>query len=204
MRISPAGIFAAGRPALAAAIARSDSSLTHPHPSCADSCAAHAAAVAAAVATGDCEEAYAAAVEVAAHEGVQADVRRAVADARERPPADYVSQQGWVLIALQNALFQLLHAASFEEGVVDTISRGGDTDTTAGIAGALLGAALGRDAIPARWRRTLLCCRPLPGTPTAHSVPAEFWPVDAMDLAEAVLAAGLRAHGRVPTSAEGP
>jgi ADP-ribosylglycohydrolase len=57
---------------------------------------------------------------------------------------------GWVLIALQNAFWQLLHAATLEEGVIDTISRGGDTDTTAAIAGALLGAVHGRQAIPPR------------------------------------------------------
>jgi dihydroxyacetone kinase-like predicted kinase len=38
---------------------------------------------------------------------------------------------GWVLIAFQNALWQMLHAPSFEEGVVDTVMQGGDTDTNA-------------------------------------------------------------------------
>jgi ADP-ribosylglycohydrolase len=50
-----------------------------------------------------------------------------------------------VLIAFQDALWQLLHAASREEGVVDTLSRGGDTDTNATICGALLGSVYGRD-----------------------------------------------------------
>jgi hypothetical protein len=34
--------------------------------------------------------------------------------AADEPPADYVHQQGWVLIAFQNALYQLLHASSLE------------------------------------------------------------------------------------------
>jgi hypothetical protein len=97
---------------------------------------------------------------------------------------------GWVLIALQNAFYQLLHAPSLEEGVVDTVMRGGDTDTTGAIAGALLGAAWGRPAVPVRWVRALLSCRPLPGTPTAHPTPEAFWPVDALELAEALLVAG--------------
>lgn len=46
--------------------------------------------------------------------------------AAEEPLADYVHQQGWVMIAFQNALYQLLHAPSLEAGVVDTIMRGGD------------------------------------------------------------------------------
>jgi ADP-ribosylglycohydrolase/fructose-1,6-bisphosphatase/inositol monophosphatase family enzyme len=190
MRISPAGIFAAGRPDLAVTIARQDSRLTHPHPACGDSCAAYTAAVAVAVASGDAERAYGAALAEARKPGVHADVVQAVEMARRAAPNDYTTQQGWVVIALQNALYQLLNAASVEEGIVDTIRRGGDTDTTAGIAGALLGACHGREAIPAGWRRTLSCCRPLPGTPTRHPMPAEFWPTDALELAEAVLAAG--------------
>ncbi|MFW8600282.1 ADP-ribosylglycohydrolase family protein [Desulfobacterota bacterium M19] len=47
-------------------------------------------------------------------------------------------------MALQNVLYQLLHAASLVEGVVDTIMRGGDTDTNAAIHGVLLGAGCGR------------------------------------------------------------
>jgi ADP-ribosylglycohydrolase len=97
---------------------------------------------------------------------------------------------GWVLIALQNAFYQLLHAPNVEEGVVDTVMRGGDTDTTAAIAGALLGAVHGLQGVPQRWVDTLLSCRPQPGTATAHPRPPEFWPVDALELAEALLAAG--------------
>ncbi len=69
--------------------------------------------------------------------------------AANEPPADYVHQQGWVLIAFKNALYQLLHAPSLDAGVVDTIMRGGDTDTNAAICGALLGAVCGRESIPA-------------------------------------------------------
>ena len=69
--------------------------------------------------------------------------------------------QGWVKIALQNAFYELLHAPSLEEGVVATVRRGGDTDTNAAIAGALLGAVHGREAVPAQWRSMVLSCRPL-------------------------------------------
>jgi len=56
-----------------------------------------------------------------------------------------------MLLALQNAFYQLLHASSLERGVVDTVRAGGDTDTNAAIAGALLGAVHGRDVIPQQW-----------------------------------------------------
>lgn len=186
MRISPVGIFAAGNPARAAAIARQDSGLTHPNPVCVEACAAYAAAVAVAVATGDREAAYRAALAEAGH----ADVRASVEAARGQPPADFESNSGWVRIALQNALYQLLHAGSVEEGIVWTIGQGGDTDTTGAIAGALQGALHGREAIPAGWTRTLQCCRTLPGSGTRHPMPSAYWPADALELAEALLAVG--------------
>ncbi|ANT65278.1 ADP-ribosylglycohydrolase family protein [Prosthecochloris sp. CIB 2401] len=108
--------------------------------------------------------------------------------AAEEPPADYVHQQGWVMIAFQNALYQLLQASNLEEGVVDTIMRGGDTDTNAAICGALLGAVCGRDAIPAQWLDGLQNCRPEAGHPRVrHPRPECFWPVDVLELAEGLV-----------------
>lgn len=43
---------------------------------------------------------------------------------------------------------------------MDTIMRGGDTDTNAAICGALLGAVYGRKAVPIQWVESLLKCRP--------------------------------------------
>jgi ADP-ribosylglycohydrolase len=103
---------------------------------------------------------------------------------------DYVTNQGWVLIALQNAFYQLLHAPSLEEGIVGTVMAGGDTDTTGAIAGALLGAVHGRQAVPARWVRAIRCCRPVRGTPGMHPRASTYWPVDVLELAEALLLAG--------------
>jgi ADP-ribosylglycohydrolase/fructose-1,6-bisphosphatase/inositol monophosphatase family enzyme len=192
MRISPLGLFAAGRPALGADLARQDSRLTHPHPVCQDACAVFVAALAHAVAHGDgAEAAHRAALAEADRSAVQPAVRAVLEQAPHAPPACYDAwSQGWVLIALHNAFWQLLHAPGLEEGVVGTVMQGGDTDTNAAITGALLGAVHGRDAVPPRWVSALLSCRPLPGTPTRHPRPSEFWPVDAPLLAEALLLAG--------------
>lgn len=189
MRISPLGIFGAGRPEQAAEWARLDSGLTHPNPVCCDSCAVFVAAIAHAIATG-CSptECHAAALDEAKRTSAHAAVVKTLEDARTEPPADYVSQMGWVLIALQNAFYQLLHAPNVEEGIVDTVMRGGDTDTNAAICGALLGAVHGRPAIPSRWLNAILSCRTLKETPTHHPQPQEFWPVDVLDLAEVLLA----------------
>ena len=109
----------------------------------------------------------------------------AILGAAKNPLSDYLSQQGWVLIAFRNALWQLLHAPSLEEGIVDTVMRGGDTDTNAAICGALLGAVYGLRAIPERWVETILNCRSKDGQPAAcQPRPECFWPVDALELAE--------------------
>ncbi|MFO0846343.1 MAG: ADP-ribosylglycohydrolase family protein, partial [Gemmataceae bacterium] len=83
-----------------------------------------------------------------------------------------------------------LHAPSAEEGVVATVMAGGDTDTNAAIAGALLGAVHGRDAVPARWQRCVRSCRTFDGAPTRHPRGREYWPVDVLELAECLLLAG--------------
>jgi ADP-ribosylglycohydrolase len=44
------------------------------------------------------------------------------------------------------------HADDYAAGVEQVIRAGGDTDTTAAIAGALIGARVGVEGIPARWR----------------------------------------------------
>src|SRR5205085_1123251 len=116
MRISPLGIFYAGRPDQGAVSARVESRLTHAHPVCQDSCAAFVAALAVAVVGGSAEACYQAALREAERPQAQEAVRQALAGAAQSPPVDYQSQMGWVLIALQNAFYQLLHAPSLEEG----------------------------------------------------------------------------------------
>jgi ADP-ribosyl-[dinitrogen reductase] hydrolase len=100
-------------------------------------------------------------------------------------------RSGWVLLALRNAFYRLLHAESFEEALVETVGCGGDTDTNAAICGALLGAVHGRDAVPARWRRRILTCRPMLEAGARRPRPIDFWPVDAYELAELLLLAGI-------------
>jgi hypothetical protein len=150
------------------------------------------AALAAAIGRGaGPEEAYRAASAEASRGGEPAVVE-ALAGAWSGPPPSYTKNQGWVLVALQNAFHQLLHAPSLEEGVIATVMAGGDTDTNGAIAGALLGAVHGRDAVPRRWRRMVLTCRPLRELGARQPRPEEVWPVDALVLAEALLALGAR------------
>jgi ADP-ribosylglycohydrolase len=128
--------------------ARQDAALTHPHPVCQQANALFARAIAMAVKTGPRAEALYEQVESwAVEEGVDPTLLETIRGAASGPPADYVERQGWVLTALGNALWQLLHAPDLEAGVVDTVMRGGDTDTNAAICGALLGAVYGVERV---------------------------------------------------------
>lgn len=169
-----------------------DTRLTHPSPVCRDASAAYVVALAATIHEGlDGEAAYARAWAWNNRLGTSPLVTGALAAARHDPP-NYERHQGHVLIALQNAFYQALHAPTFEEGVVATVMGGGDTDTNAAIAGALLGAIHGARAIPPGWRQTVLTCRPHAATGAAHPRPPTYWPVDALLLAERLLLAGPR------------
>lgn len=78
-----------------------------------------------------------------------------------------------------------METMDLEEAVVDTVMRGGDTDTNAAICGAILGAMWGRNAIPAQWTECVLNCRPAAGQPHVRRPrPKCFWSVDVLELAE--------------------
>ena len=93
-----------------------------------------------------------------------------------------------------DAFHQLLTAPSVEEGLARTVALGGDTDTNAAIAGALLGAVHGARSLPLQWVDRVLTCRPLAGEPGVHRPrPRWCWPVDALFLAERLVSLGARA-----------
>jgi len=190
MRVSPLGIFGAGRPeAQVDGWAREDAALTHPNPVCVQANSLYVRAIAHAIDTGCAgAELYAWVRERAEREAVDPAVWRAVEGAAMGPPEDMTHMMGWVVLAFQNALYQIQHATSLEQGVIDTVMRGGDTDTNAAIAGALLGAVHGLQAVPAQWREAVLNCRPAFDNPRSiQPRPEEFWPVDALELADALL-----------------
>jgi hypothetical protein len=72
-------------------------------------------------------------------------------------------------LGIFGATHDLEHVAGWarQDAVVDTVKRGGDTDTdtNAAICGALLGAVWGRNVIPDQWSECLLNCRPAAGQP---------------------------------------
>jgi ADP-ribosyl-[dinitrogen reductase] hydrolase len=193
MRVSPLGIFGATlKLDEVARMARADAVLTHPNPVCLDANALFTMAIATAIRNPTTPDAlYENICTWATEMEMSEELRRCIDHSRGRLPHDFVTQQGWVLIAFGNALYRLLHAVNLEEALVETVMCGGDTDTNAAITGALLGAVHGRDAVPERWTQCLLSCRPSAGRPGVERPrPEVFWPIDSLELAQKVLLAG--------------
>jgi len=82
-------------------------------------------------------------------------VREAVREASGAMIAD-IELDGWsmgyTLLALQVGLIAYWRAARFDRALSSIVEAGGDTDTNGAVAGALLGARFGLEAIPRRWR----------------------------------------------------
>lgn len=68
----------------------------------------------------------------------------------KEPPA--IRGSGYIIDALEAALWALRSTRTFEEGVLAAVNLGDDADTTAAIYGQIAGAIYGVDAIPERWR----------------------------------------------------
>jgi ADP-ribosylglycohydrolase len=194
MRISPIGVWARD-PDTAAHAASQDSELSHPHPVCTTACAVYAAAIAAGIHGADRAGMLATAARIAEHHRPTApSIAIALQAARDgQHPKSYTREMGWVVVAFQNAFYHLAHTQSFEAALVDTVGRGGDTDTNGAIVGALLGAADSRHAIPGRWTSLVLACRPMEKLGAGQPRPAEYWPDDIIALAEALIIARLEA-----------
>ncbi|WP_405497996.1 ADP-ribosylglycohydrolase family protein [Nocardia sp. NBC_00511] len=69
-------------------------------------------------------------------------------------PSDF-PKNGWVVHALQTAWWAITHTDTLPAALELAVRAGGDTDTTAAIAGGLLGARWGASAVPAEWQTLL-------------------------------------------------
>ncbi len=184
MRVAPLAVHLWREPpdVVAETVAR-DSAITHPSKACLDAVAVFSIAIGFSLrehlGPRDVYDRTRAWVEQCRdiHPGVAA----VFAEINVAPVAEFSAKMGWVLIALRNAFHQLVHAPDFEHGLVATASAGGDTDTNAAIAGALLGSVHGREAIPMRWRRLVLTCRSAFGRRVR---PQSLWPDDLLEVTE--------------------
>ncbi|HEX6791585.1 MAG TPA: ADP-ribosylglycohydrolase family protein [Candidatus Krumholzibacteria bacterium] len=185
VRVLPLGIFGSRVwPDVVELWAREEGEMTHSHPVCLAANELFAVAVATAIRVPSPREILFEHLRARA-EQYDALLAETVRRARTDSP-DYLSWPDSVLVATQNALWQLLHAESFEDALIDTVNRGGDASANAAVCGALIGAVCGRGVIPERWAKTVLSCQPGPGV--ARPRPREYWPVDALELAEKLVA----------------
>lgn len=72
---------------------------------------------------------------------------------RKMPPE--IKGTGYVVDALEAALWAFHHSDSFEQGALMAVNLGDDADTTGAIFGQLAGAFYGESGIPAAWREQL-------------------------------------------------
>lgn len=93
-------------------------------------------------------------------------VKQSLQDALEPDfPRDLKENRGWSLHSLSAALWAGIHATTFQEGIVRVIHKGGDSDTNASIAGAILGARFGEhqclseSIVAANWS-IIMDCKP--------------------------------------------
>jgi ADP-ribosyl-[dinitrogen reductase] hydrolase len=85
-----------------------------------------------------------------APEELVAAVRRVPLEKKEELPVAG-PHAGYVVNCVEIALWFAYHEARLERGLIWLANAGGDTDTNGAVAGALMGARDGEQAIPARW-----------------------------------------------------
>lgn len=159
MRVAPVGCVPCGG---AFAYAAAAAALTHGHPSGYLSAGAYAHVLQGIIRDGlPLHAAVGGAIARVRQESGHQETTRALAralslaDESEPPTAERLGTlgQGWTgEEALAVGVYAALAARDFAHGVRLAVNHSGDSDSTGSIAGGLLGAALGGDAIPARWR----------------------------------------------------
>ncbi|MGH8907878.1 MAG: ADP-ribosylglycohydrolase family protein [Egibacteraceae bacterium] len=157
MRVAPVGVLWAHDPIRLAEVALRSAALTHAHPVGIDGAVVQARAVGLAVVRGrfgpdELAELAASAATPELREGL-ADARRLCDDPPEQP-VEVAVELGTSPVAHRSvpaALWLAASSDSFAEAVMGALELGGDMDTIAAMAGAVLGAAGGLDVIPKEW-----------------------------------------------------
>jgi poly(ADP-ribose) glycohydrolase ARH3 len=164
MRIAPVGVFYYDDPPKLREVAAQSGRITHAHPLGTEGGVLQAYAVALGTAADPGEGLRAREFLSALSDFAEDDVyRHKLRAISELPGAGsrqkVVEELGHGVEAFQSvpsSIYSFLaHPGSYEDAVTYAISLGGDTDTIAAMTGAISGAYLGVEAIPARWRQKL-------------------------------------------------
>ena len=156
MRTGPVCLPCLGDRYLIAVTARKVSDLTHADPWSGDACVLWSLAIDSAISAGyyttDLVSAGLAHIPQARREFWRLAILQALSSAQPS------SRNGSAVGCFKAALHAVAHAGSLEDGLQLAVAAGGDTDTVAAVAGALLGALHGASSVPAAWRSVLHGC----------------------------------------------
>ncbi|BAD56628.1 ADP-ribosylglycohydrolase family protein [Nocardia farcinica] len=155
MRTAPVALVHLDSAADCARVAGQVSMLTHRDPQAEQACRIWSLAIRHAVHAGDFQGVRAAVATLDT-----ADTWHRLLDEAETLSPQHFPNNGWVVHALQTAWWAITHAPAtgpehLPAALELCVRAGGDTDTTAAIAGGLLGARWGASAVPAEWRAML-------------------------------------------------
>ena len=160
MRLAPVPLYFAHDPALAIVRAGESSRTTHGAVEATDACRYYAALILGALAGASKDELLAPRFSpvpggwAAAPLCPKVDAIAAGSFHRREPPA--IRGGGYVVHALEAALWAFRRGTDFRDGALLAVNLGDDADTTGAIYGQLAGAFYGVDAIPAAWRAKLV------------------------------------------------
>jgi ADP-ribosyl-[dinitrogen reductase] hydrolase len=155
MYCSPLGVVRANDPEPLLEEAPALSRLTHWDGRCQTACLVVTLAAAALVGGDDGRTAVIEAVRAAEEREGAEELEYLVDQAGRDRPIDG-PEMGYTLFTAGIALQVTAEERGFEEGLRYVVSLGGDTDTNAAVAGALLGALHGLDALPIAWLERLV------------------------------------------------
>jgi poly(ADP-ribose) glycohydrolase ARH3 len=164
MRVAPVGLFYYDDPPQLREIAYQSSQITHAHELGKEGAALQAYAVALATAADPSSEFSRGSFLTKLYDFTQyqvfkSKVKRIGELWGEKDKSKIVAEVGHGIEAFNSvpaAIYSFLHHPdSFEKTVIYAISLGGDTDTIGAMAGAISGAYLGVEAIPAKWQTKL-------------------------------------------------
>lgn len=154
MRLAPVPVFYHRDIDAAVRMSGESSKTTHALPICVDACRWFGALIASAMSGTSKEELLdpdsprvAAARATPLHPAIEAVAEGSFA--RKQPPE--IRGDGYVVRALEAALWAFHSSSSFREGCLLAANLGRDADTTAAIYGQLAGAYYGEEGIPADW-----------------------------------------------------
>ena len=156
MRLAPVPLFFAAEPRQAVAISGQSSRTTHGTETCIDACRYFGGLIVGAV-RGESKEAllsaqYTPADRLWDEQPLCAEVAEVASGSfkRRKPPA--IEGSGYVVKALEAALWAFSQSESYEAGCLLAVNLGDDADTMAAIYGQIAGAYYGLEGVPERWR----------------------------------------------------